>query len=242
MLDFQPNLRLLLMDLNRKESDMSDNNPVWWEKTVEYQFVINNHREFQFVAPLDGNHEKQTSDTILGQDNKFILIEFKRDGNSQTAEFNKFKKVANEKSNEDILEEIESIKNHQCHFIVYAEENKLDLFHKEYLSYLKNSGKHIKYNEMIKNGISLEDFIEYLREFGQLRVQDTGSNDEDSSGGGSSGGVSKVPKRNTTDFSNILILDNNGGCYTFNDIKELQKLQLNLELNKTNTKKNKFGK
>ena len=150
--------------------------------------------------------------------------------------------MANEKSNEDILEEIESIKNHQCHFIVYAEENKLDLFHKEYLSYLKNSGKHIKYNEMIKNGISLEDFIEYLREFGQLRVQDTGSNDEDSSGGGSSGGVSKVPKRNTTDFSNILILDNNGGCYTFNDIKELQKLQLNLELNKTNTKKNKFGK
>lgn len=248
MLGFRPNLRLLLMDLNRKESDMSDNNPVWWEKTVEYQFVINNHREFQFVTPLDGNHEKQTSDTILGKDNKFILIEFKRDGNSQTAEFNKFKKVVKEKSDDDILEEIESIKNHQCHFIVYAElnkeenkeENKLELFHKEYLSYLKNSGEHIKYNEMIKNGISLKEFIEYLREFGQLRVQDTGSNDEDSSGGTRSGGVSKAPKRNTTDFSNILILDNNGGCYTFNDIKELQKLQLQIKLKKTT--KNKFGK
>jgi len=220
------------MDLNRKESDMSDNNPVWWEKTVEYQFVINNHREFQFIAPLDGNYEKQTSDTILGQDDKFILIEFKRNDNSQTAEFNKFKKVAKEKSNKDILKEIESIQNHQCHFIVYAElnekENKLNLFHKEYLSYLRKSSEHIKYDAMINNGIFLEDFIKYLGEFGQLRVQDTGCDDgEGGEGGGSD--ISKAPKKNTTDFSNILILGNNGGCYTVNDIKKLQQLRLKPE-------------
>ncbi|OFV41571.1 hypothetical protein HMPREF3136_02915 [Neisseria sp. HMSC15C08] len=220
---------------------MSDNNPVWWEKTVEYQFVINNHREFQFVAPLDGNHEKQTSDTILGQDNKFILIEFKRDGNSQTAEFNKFKKVANEKSNTEILKEIKSIKNHQCHFLVYAqldeEKNRLELFHEEYLSYLGkngnsltddemiNNGNSLTYDEMINKGISLKEFHEYLEKIGQLRVENT---DNDTNTSTSSGG--KTPEKITAEFSNVLILDNEGSCYTFNDFQNLS-LQLQQQLN-----------
>ncbi|WP_456090436.1 hypothetical protein [Neisseria sp.] len=208
---------------------MSDNNPVWWEKTVEYQFVINNHREFQFVAPLDGNHEKQTSDTILGQDNKFILIEFKRDGNSQTAEFNKFKKVTNEKNNAEILEEIKSIKNHQCHFLVYAqldeEKNRLELFHKEYLSYLGKNGNSLTYDEMINKGISLKEFHEYLEKIGQLRVENT---DNDTNTSTSSGG--KTPEKITAEFSNVLILDNEGSCYTFNDFQNLN-LQLQQQLN-----------
>ena|GEM_PF-1448587 len=211
---------------------MSKIKPQWWEKTVEYQFVINNHHKLQIISPLDGNHEKQTSDTILGQDNKFILIEFKCNNNSQRAEFNKFKKVANKKSDAEILKEIESIKNHQCHFLVYAqldeEKNRLELFHKEYLSYLGKNGNSLTYDEMINKGISLKEFYEYLEKIGQLRVENT---DNDTSTSTSSGG--KTPEKITAEFSNVLILDNEGSCYTFNDFQNLNlqlQQQLNLEL------------
>lgn len=72
-----------------------DSDYKWWEKTVEYLFVIQYLSiiypdNFLKIAPLDGDHE-QAGDVILcNPNNKYYLIEFKRRSSSQYDEFIKF--------------------------------------------------------------------------------------------------------------------------------------------------------
>ena len=67
----------------------------WWEKTVEYLFVIQYlskiyPNNFSKIAPLDGDHE-QAGDVILcNPNNRYYLIEFKKEASSQYDEFVKF--------------------------------------------------------------------------------------------------------------------------------------------------------
>ncbi|WP_125940201.1 hypothetical protein [Neisseria dumasiana] len=194
------------------------NEPKWWEKTVEYQFVINNHKKFQLIAPLDGKHETGTSDVILGQGDKFILIEFKKDATSQKAEFEKFKKNNKSKSDGTIITELQKLKNFDCHFLVYAklEQDKelyfLELIHNGYIDYLNPScqdKKKYSYNEMIEKGKSSEEFLKYLDDLENLRIFDTSDGSCDCGGGGGS------------DFSNILVLDNKGNCQSLSAFKKI---------------------
>lgn len=194
-----------------------DKQPIYWEKTVEYLFVIKNYKKFQMIAPLDGNHEKQTADTVAQTGEKFVLIEFKRDDCSQDAEFEKFKKMKNSNiTNEEIINRIEEIEGNTCHFIIYANlntNNELELVYKSYVSYLKNNKDQINtddYEKMIEEGIRKKEFIRYLKDFGALRI-----GNDDSSGNSSDG--NQKSKKISADFSNVVILDNQGGCYTFDD-------------------------
>lgn len=67
---------------------MTANKKIWWEKTVEYAFVRSAH--FLSVSPLDGNHE-QAGDAILSnKENKFYLIEFKKEDSNQEDEIDKY--------------------------------------------------------------------------------------------------------------------------------------------------------
>jgi hypothetical protein len=62
----------------------------WWEKTVEYEFVMSVSREQGlFLAPLDGEHEK-AGDAVFSSDNRWVLIEFKKDEASVRTEKGKF--------------------------------------------------------------------------------------------------------------------------------------------------------
>jgi|GEM_PF-1118786 hypothetical protein len=76
--------------MTRPDSDYK-----WWEKTVEYLFVIQYLSmiypdNFLKIAPLDGDHE-QAGDVILRDPNdKYYLIEFKKRSSSQYDEFIKF--------------------------------------------------------------------------------------------------------------------------------------------------------
>lgn len=72
-----------------------DSDYKWWEKTVEYLFVIQYlskvyPNNFSKIAPLDGDHE-QAGDVILcNPNNRYYLIEFKKGASSQYDEFVKF--------------------------------------------------------------------------------------------------------------------------------------------------------
>lgn len=49
----------------------------WWEKTVEYKFVMDVADEGSLIlAPLDGDHEK-VADTAIGNSELWLMIEFK---------------------------------------------------------------------------------------------------------------------------------------------------------------------
>ncbi|WP_288588383.1 hypothetical protein [uncultured Methylobacterium sp.] len=50
---------------------------VWWEKTVEYKFVLEFLR-FKDIKPLDGKHEQAIGDALIRGDFGISIIEFKR--------------------------------------------------------------------------------------------------------------------------------------------------------------------
>lgn len=63
----------------------------WWEKTVEYKFVLLvASAEKLFLAPLDGRHER-AGDAIFSSNNRWVLIEFKKDSAAINSEIKKFK-------------------------------------------------------------------------------------------------------------------------------------------------------
>lgn len=75
--------------------------PIWWEKTVEYLFVLEAERKVQlkFAAPLSGVQER-AGDAIFSSDSTIVLIEFKRSVNELNSEFDKF--VDYEVASEDL--------------------------------------------------------------------------------------------------------------------------------------------
>lgn len=65
--------------------------PIWWEKTVEYKFVLHFLPEAAAVAPLGGRLvEPAEGDLRLMLDGKFALIEFKKDVQSIGDEARKY--------------------------------------------------------------------------------------------------------------------------------------------------------
>lgn len=70
----------------------------WWEKTVEYEFVMLVARaEKLFLAPLDGEHER-AGDAIFSSNNRWVLIEFKKDSAAIRSEMEKFTRYAEAKA------------------------------------------------------------------------------------------------------------------------------------------------
>ncbi|WP_147275268.1 hypothetical protein [Thioalbus denitrificans] len=62
---------------------------MWWEKTVEYLFVVTCMKRDALMAPLDGNHEA-AADLVAQQNDRWVLIEFKRDAQAIDDEVKKF--------------------------------------------------------------------------------------------------------------------------------------------------------
>lgn len=221
-------------------NNQSNNKPKWWEKTVEYQFILDNHKNINLIAPLAGNEEKVFSDTIISTDSKFILIEFKTDNKSQSSEFCKFNSYkkwehkdlfikdsnipkSKDDAKKEIIDSIKNIQNNNCHFLIYAElpENvkKLNLIYQNYVDYLENNTIFVKtFDDMKGKSVSLKDFNAYLDEFKKLRNITIKKNGEVSTTG-------------SVSFSDILILDTKGNCFTISEFKNEYNKLLQLQLN-----------
>lgn len=132
-------------------------NPIWWEKTVEYSFVLEADRTagLKFAAPLSGVQEK-AGDAVFSADSKIILVEFKRSIDELDSEHDKFTEY---KTAVDALWERD---NH--HFLVYGSstvsgvEVKLSLHACRYFSRIENDNA----LEILQCGISETEFRAYL--------------------------------------------------------------------------------
>ena len=186
----------------------------WWEKTVEYKFIKEYINLDSFIAPLDGKEEK-AGDAIFGKNEKFILIEFKKDENSIKDEQKKF-------FNFDLAkQELEDKDSH--HILIYGEIDNKDLILNARTYFSNNS---IELSKNFTNGKILEDFKNYLNDFLKLKK---GSKTE--SGSGSYGFVAGV-----TQEGNIT------KCLTLQEFNEEMSLNLNIKKNITNKQSKSYSR
>ncbi|MDO6766180.1 hypothetical protein [Agarivorans sp. 1_MG-2023] len=136
---------------------------IWWEKTVEYKFVLDAAKEsgLDFAAPLSGIQE-MAGDGIFSADAKLILVEFKRDMNSLKSEVDKFTcygKAAKKLKGRD---------NH--HFLVYGyvEKKELKLQAKNYFAIKKTHPP----LSILNKGLVDSEFKEYLKDLIALKKVD----------------------------------------------------------------------
>ena len=130
----------------------------WWEKTVEYYFILEYLGDSISIAPLDGREERG-GDAILSSKDRWLLIEFKKDLNSVISEQNKFENYSSAKN------KLSSRDSH--HFIIYGffsnQENssQFGLTGRTYFSEkpIKSVG------EMLEEGVSIHQYADYLRIF-----------------------------------------------------------------------------
>lgn len=141
----------------------------WWEKTVEYAFVQNYVEIEMAVAPLGGVQEKG-GDAILKKDDRWVLIEFKKDNDSLSSEEGKF---APGKYSE-AKQTLEGRGQH--HFLVYGvlNESELDLKGRAYFGTTE-----IEVEDLLKKGTDEDTFLSYYHDFIGYKKSKEGS-----SGGG----------------------------------------------------------
>lgn len=159
-------------------SDKIMNEKMWWEKTVEYRFLEMLFTEMLIqrelkpgscIAPLDGNHEKQSGDVILKLSDKWVLIEFKRDETCLSSEIPKYGSVDKYNSAKDKLQN-----DGGHHFLIYGDSKSstvLNLKSQLYwgdkaLAQTQNNNSDSSENFLITsifdNGKNYEEFASYL--------------------------------------------------------------------------------
>lgn len=180
----------------------------WWEKTVEYQFVLLVAQAKRlFIAPLDDAQER-AGDAIFSTENRWVLIEFKKDSASITTEKTKF---ANYPMASAVLSRLDS-----HHHIVYGFENReegctphLVLSSQTYFSARRNSLQGI-----LESGAEFGAFKEYVEQFTNFKKPPKG---------GSGGGLSM------NEFAIVAGISPEGNVVECLSLTEFQR-QLGLEL------------
>lgn len=186
----------------------------WWEKTIEYLFVIESALLGKFnLSPLDGTHEL-AGDLIASENSTFILIEFKADYSSITSEKNKFE----EGQYDEAKNQLSGHDDH--HLIVYGAEStespgQLILFAQTYFS---EKAKAIR--DIYSNGTEIGYFHSYLQHYLEFKKIS-----QKSSGGGG----------RSLNFAMVAAVDSETGKASAISLDEYF-LTLKIEHTKANTK------
>lgn len=138
---------------------------IWWEKTVEYKFILDAERNIglQFAAPLSGIQER-AGDGVFSSDSRIVLIEFKRTQNDLDTEHNKFKNY------EEAAREMTGSDTH--HFLVYGSHEKSD---EELCLHACNYFSRNKIDtvlNILNNGVESSVFQEYLTKLVEFKKVD----------------------------------------------------------------------
>lgn len=182
----------------------------WWEKTVEYFYIMNLiKKDFLFISPLDGNEEK-AGDTILSNDNQWILIEFKRDSTSISNEQKKFE------SFHDAKLALQEKDGH--HFIVYGIiiDGQFTIKAQTYFS-----EKGMRCDRLHNQGIDYNSFEKYIKQLLKYKKY---------FGNNSSGGRNNIIEKEVVDkFAVIAGIKNNKivECISVQDY--IRSLQVTIE-------------
>lgn len=180
----------------------------WWEKTIEYLFVINSVSKNQLnLSPLDGNHEL-AGDLIAARNAKFFLIEFKVNYSAIVSEQEKFHHYELAKN---ALKERD-----QHHFIVYGEKSESSTLQLMAQTYFSQNA--ISVNDIFASGIDVHSFKDYLKDYIKFKLP---------TGGGPSG-------VNPLNFGMVAAVDNNTGKVNTIGVEEFF-ITLNLTKKPTQT-------
>lgn len=171
---------------------------LWWEKTVEWQFVLSlcQKKNVQ-AAPLGGNPEAAESDARICFNGKFALVEFKREyGDCKgLSEKQKYARHIENPDNQDLedsfqkaLEELknnETYPGHTSHFFVYGAElsvpaQSLELKAASYWDHQTIETDSIV-ETLNKSAVGQEEFKKYVGQLAKLRNY----KESDESGGAS---------------------------------------------------------
>lgn len=111
-----------------EESTKKEMRLVWWEKSVEWQFIALavKDRPLALMAALDGDPEQALGDAIFGEGSKYVLIEFKKDHDALSSEK---KKYADKNASTDAIKAayeaakaaLENQKAAGAHVLIYGE-------------------------------------------------------------------------------------------------------------------------
>ncbi|WP_029934690.1 hypothetical protein [Thiomicrospira pelophila] len=132
---------------------------MWWEKTVEYLFVITCMNRDALMAPLDGNYEAG-ADLMARHNDKWVLIEFKRNAQTIDDEVQKFA--------EPSLDSYESAKaalaeEDSHHLLIFGERGDHQPIELKALSYFRHQTVDPK--EALGCGVAQKKFNNYLSDF-----------------------------------------------------------------------------
>lgn len=140
--------------------------PIWWEKTVEYKFILSLSEAGRlFLAPLDGGHER-AGDSLISAGSKWLLIEFKRDADSVSSEVKKFENFDHAKNalgNQD---------GH--HFLVYGIPNLSERLSLGAITYFSHKIPGSMEN-LLDSGADLDTFSSYVEAFVAFKKGPKGS-------------------------------------------------------------------
>ncbi len=197
-----------------------------WEKTVEYAFLLS--KKFTFAAPLDWDFEK-IGDTVFSEDNKYFIIEFKKDI-SYHCIYNEENKFSG--NNYDLAKSKlgVKVKEHRHHIIVYFKNNNNILSPKElsgclYFFYKEN----VDIDSIFKNqhGLDIQNFNDYCDSFVRFKSDGSGA-----SGDGASSDASE-DYRNTS----VCVLQQDGTISIFN-LTAFRSIVKSLEIKRNKARKN----
>lgn len=136
-------------------------NLFWWEKTVEYTFVLQLANAGKlFVAPLDGNHER-AGDAIVVSGNRWVLIEFKKDADSLSTEKAKFVRY------QQAIDALSERDSH--HHIVYGQESKDSIERLQLCSQTYFSGIGCDPTEILGSGAEFKEFKQYVEDYTKFK-------------------------------------------------------------------------
>ena len=145
----------------------------WWEKTVEYSFVRKILADNAVACPLAGQSEKWTGDLIEQINDRFRLIEFKRNVNSIKDEDKKYGDGQTDYLT--ICKDISDCKN-AAHWLVFGEtigEGKCATMKLKYRQYHSSPILQAQYNDLNQSSqlgdMVFSNFLKYIDELMKLR-------------------------------------------------------------------------
>lgn len=156
----------------------------WWEKTVEYFFVVNYLPAESGFIGLDGA-EEVVGDAIFSTDNRWILIEFKKDESCLNTEIKKF--PGNYDEAKSVLGRYDKF-----HVLVYGENR--GLFNLKCKRYFSRVSRPI--GEVLSSATSLKAFEIYVKKLLEFKYPE----DPDKSG----------PQLEWEDYSMVAVMTKSG--------------------------------
>lgn len=132
---------------------------MWWEKTVEYLFVVTYLNRKVLMAPLDGDYEAG-GDLVANRDDKWVLIEFKRNAGVIDSEIQKFAEPS-----------VDSFNNAKAvlgdsdghHLLIFGEHGHDEPIELKALSYFRRQP--VAPRLALGCGVNQEEFNSYLADF-----------------------------------------------------------------------------